>query len=482
MRADFLAQLPEEPTLAALVKEGGLYPLEPPTRTELAAIVRDPAREAGLAFEEDRQSGERLDDVILEAVAADPTALPLLEFALDQLYLRRTADGVLTFAAYRELDGVEGAIASRAEEEFAALPTAEQESFPLVFAALVNLAELRSLERPVRRRAPLADFKTSRARAFADQFVAARLFVRETDAAGAASISVAHEALFSHWTRLKGWIDTNRDLLRIRGRVELAAARWLGENHAGDLLLREGRLLAEARELMVHRNMIALAPGTVDFVEASVQAENGRKRRRLAIAACIGVGLTLAGVVSVLQWRSLAANRIEAALNDYRNALFEANRLVLSGGPRGSLDGSTLRAVEDVLPKRQAILDLGGTLPPSDAADMAKIHELVGVFQVFGGRRDRLGPALAIRDRFLEQAKATKSQSSIAAALTNPHLVTVFQLQTELAIANEQIKRQMRAEEAKRTGVQSPPTDEISSNMMEGLALIWQATSESLPT
>ena|ERR1700731_4632468 len=38
-----------------------------PSAAELAQIIRERAREAGLSFEEDRETGERLDDVFLTA-------------------------------------------------------------------------------------------------------------------------------------------------------------------------------------------------------------------------------------------------------------------------------------------------------------------------------------------------------------------------------------------------------------------------------
>jgi hypothetical protein len=44
-----------------------------------------------------------------------------MEFMLDQLYIRRSPEGMLTYSAYRELGGVEGALAKRADEEFGKL-------------------------------------------------------------------------------------------------------------------------------------------------------------------------------------------------------------------------------------------------------------------------------------------------------------------------------------------------------------------------
>ena len=71
-------------------------------------MVRLPARAAGLSFEQDPASLRRLDDVLVDAAARCPDALPLLQYALQQLYTERDAHGQLGFAAYRALGGGEG--------------------------------------------------------------------------------------------------------------------------------------------------------------------------------------------------------------------------------------------------------------------------------------------------------------------------------------------------------------------------------------
>ena len=77
-----------------------------------------------------REAGAALDELLRDAATDDPASLPLLEFALDQLYNLRTESGVLTHAAYAKLGGVEGALATRADEVFGTLP----ERVPIHFA------------------------------------------------------------------------------------------------------------------------------------------------------------------------------------------------------------------------------------------------------------------------------------------------------------------------------------------------------------
>jgi hypothetical protein len=72
-------------TAAASGKGAGQFDLLPPTPPQLAQIIGDPARAAGLWFEE-KPTGDRLDHVLQETALRDPQALPLLEFTLAELY------------------------------------------------------------------------------------------------------------------------------------------------------------------------------------------------------------------------------------------------------------------------------------------------------------------------------------------------------------------------------------------------------------
>src|SRR5262249_36165539 len=65
------------------------------------------------------------DTMLREAAARSPDALPLLEFALEQLYradVEAAAGRVLRLATYNGLGRLEGAIAAQAETAVGALP------------------------------------------------------------------------------------------------------------------------------------------------------------------------------------------------------------------------------------------------------------------------------------------------------------------------------------------------------------------------
>ena len=79
------------------------------TAAEIESAVVGPAERAGVAVE------PALLAELVGAVLHAPAGLPSLQFTLTEL-AERTTDVTLTLDAYRELGGVEGAIAARAED------------------------------------------------------------------------------------------------------------------------------------------------------------------------------------------------------------------------------------------------------------------------------------------------------------------------------------------------------------------------------
>ena len=208
IRSDFFHRCGEVPGFSGLKDGLGSYELLPPSGPEIAQIIREPARAAGLRFEESPDRG-RLDDVLQDAASADPGSLPLLEFVLDALYEAGRERRVLTFAAYQALGGLEGAIARRADEVVDALPPDIQEELPVVLRALTTV---RPGDEAVAARPALRAEVTGTPQrlALVEALVAARLLVSDEDAAGHVFVRVAHEALLSRWPRATDIVNANR--------------------------------------------------------------------------------------------------------------------------------------------------------------------------------------------------------------------------------------------------------------------------------
>jgi WD40 repeat protein len=322
MRSDFFDRLETLPALARL-STNGRYLLTPPDAAELGQIIRQPAREAGLRFEVDREGGSGLDDRLLQEAGQAAGALPLLEFTLDQLWQRRTEQGELTFAAYEELGGLEGALGRRAEEEFTKLPLDVQSALPDVLRALATAGQgTRGIV--TARPALLSSFILgSPQRRLAEAFLSprARLLVADGDNSGA-RVRVAHEALLSRWDRAREILVRERTDLQVRARLEENAALWSDSppGSRDSLLLRPGLPLAQAQDL-VKRRRDGMDNMVVAYVEASTDAARANERRerrrlRTVIAGFAGLVL-LAGVVAVVavHERNIAVDAGKKALS-----------------------------------------------------------------------------------------------------------------------------------------------------------------------
>jgi serine/threonine protein kinase len=236
LRSDFYARYQEFPELVELAKEGR-FDLRPPGAGEIRAIIQQPAEAAGLSFERDPESGESLDEALRDAAIKNPESLPLLQHALDQLFHAQAErqDNLLRWSDYRALGGVGGALAKHAEATFEKLHPHEQGAFPVVMGQLVTLGQGEE-EVPNRRSALYADFSSTEigeqsragAQGFINLFVKNRLLVADTDPSGNVVISVAHEALLRHWSRVHEWLAVNREFLRMRDRLDANLQIWKG--------------------------------------------------------------------------------------------------------------------------------------------------------------------------------------------------------------------------------------------------------------
>ena len=143
-----------------------------------------------------------------------------------------------------------------------------------------------------------------------DVLIDARLLVTDRDARMQPVAGIAHEALLTHWPRLKDLLDKDREFLRARTRAT-TAERWRQESRHVDFLLHEGKPLAEARELLKTRRD-DLDPETIEFIDHSIRYRTRKRRRRTrAIVATTGIVFTVVSAFaafSFVEWRDAVAS------------------------------------------------------------------------------------------------------------------------------------------------------------------------------
>jgi formylglycine-generating enzyme required for sulfatase activity/ribose 1,5-bisphosphokinase PhnN len=312
MRSDFFDRLETMPALASLSADGRFL-LLPPDAAEIDQIICQPAQEAGVRFEHDAARGLSLDEAIHQAAARDCGALPLLSSLLDQLWRKRSEGNVLTFAAYEELGGLEGAIGHRAEAIFQGQPESVRSELVPLLRALVTVRGATATARI----APLSVFpRGSARRALVDAFLHpdARLLIATGDA-GAAQLRLAHEALLTHWPRAHDQIVADGRDLELRGRLEQEAELW----HAAPKRQKKGRVRAAGLPLAEARGLLArwgseLPMEIADFIAASSTAAWWGRFRLWGIVAAAPL---VVAFVAVLIWAGRVwwgVHEVEAAM------------------------------------------------------------------------------------------------------------------------------------------------------------------------
>ena len=245
LRSDFLSDFQRQQALLGLSRVH--LSVGPIAKDHLAKIIKGPARIAGIEL------GEGLTEAMIRDTE-NQDALPLLAFTLRELYERCGKDKLLEVHDYREkVGGLSGAVARVADAALeAAKLTIEQEE--ALKNALVSLARINEEGQFTRQPARWSDLPES-AHGTLERFVKARLLISRGDEKEP-MVEVAHEAIFTHWPRLKEWIESRWDDLRLLRQVRLAAAEWDKNGRAAHFLWLHERLLPVAQ--MVERMRPAL--------------------------------------------------------------------------------------------------------------------------------------------------------------------------------------------------------------------------------
>ena len=407
LRSDFYPRCTELESLVELKEGTGQYDLMIPTSAEIGQIIRQPAQAAGLNFEEDTTTGERLDDVLRDAASKNPSALPLLEFTLEELYKQKTEDGMLTFEAYKKLGGVEGALAQRAEEVYSSLEPKVQEVMDIELHSLVSIG-VDEGDRVSRKYIPLNLVTTTdETKVFVEAFVKARLFTTDLSADGSAVVSIAHEALLQHWPRLRNWIEKNKESLRIHARVASATRRWEEENKSSEFLLAAGKPVGEARELVENKS-IELTVTEKSFIDASISK---RKRiwwlKRIVVAVLVVLTSIACGAAYLAeQQRQRAETEAQTSeqVSDFLVGLFEVS------DPSEAL-GDTITAREILDKGAEKIERELGDQPEVQATLMNTMGEVYKSLGLYDRATPLLENALTVREEIFGYEHQTVAQS-----------------------------------------------------------------------
>ncbi len=299
LRADLYDRPLMYPDFGELIREYTEVIL-PLGRDELQDAVRKPAERARLELEDGLVA-----DIIAD-VSQQPGMLPMMQYALTELFERRDGN-MLTKAAYQEIGGVSGALAQRADELYKSLDETSQNIARQIFLRLVTLGDGTE---DTRRRVKLAELLSLEdpelVQRVIDQFGKYRLLTFDHDpSTRAPTVEIAHEALIRRWDQLRQWLDESRDDLRAQRRLIQAAREWQQSKQDPSFLL-TGTRLVQFEEWRTHTTL-SLTEIEQNFLAASIARRDEQARleaERAAREAALeersrNVLRVLAGVMSI---------------------------------------------------------------------------------------------------------------------------------------------------------------------------------------
>ena len=250
---------------------------------ELRQTIEEPARRGRWEFE------PGLVDLLLHDVGNEPGALPLLSHALLETWQRRRGR-MMTLGGYASSGGVRGAIAETAESVFTDQFTQEQQIIARrIFLRLTELSDESATTADTRRRATFDELilkpeEAATTHAVLKALADARLIMTSEDSA-----EVAHEALIREWPTLRGWLEENREGLRLHRQLTETAQEWYSMERSPDLVFRGARL-AQVREWtdshLEDLNSLEreFLNASIEFSEREIAEHEARRQRELEAA------------------------------------------------------------------------------------------------------------------------------------------------------------------------------------------------------
>ncbi|MCA2721164.1 MAG: SUMF1/EgtB/PvdO family nonheme iron enzyme [Microcystis sp. M048S1] len=295
MRADFIEPCLRYDSLRKLIQNNAEY-LPGLRGLDLLEAITEPAKLQGY------EVTKELLNKILDDIKQEPGFLPLLEFALTQLWQRRDeAKYQVTLDAYQAIGRMEGALNCHAdkvyqyrdyEEEKPVKERTEAEK-ALIKRIFLNLLQIVDGEKDTRKRQPKAFILSLARDNQAEQkilreliednqgLVKGRLLVTgKSEREEEAWIDLAHEALIEKWDNLNLWRTETRKGRELAKQVDKDAESWQ-ENNKSQYYLWSGDKLADAEKvLQEYQDTVETKQLAKEFLQASSQEELRSYMRR----------------------------------------------------------------------------------------------------------------------------------------------------------------------------------------------------------
>ncbi|MEP6896284.1 MAG: WD40 repeat domain-containing protein, partial [Chloroflexota bacterium] len=252
MRSDFVSNCATYPKLNALLNQqfvqiGAMQP------AELVSAIAQPALRVGLQIDPD------LIAQIIRDMKGEPDALPLVEFALKDLFDAEQAKGelsTLTLAAYLQRGGIDEALKRHADESFNQLNGHEQELARSIFGGLIEVGRG---TQDTKRTAFFNDLIPSDSNQADVQIVIQKLanarLITISEQGDKDTVTISHEKLIDAWPWLRKLINENRGVIALQNEIAADAKEWEECKRDASYLYTGARLI-NAREQLETKKLV----------------------------------------------------------------------------------------------------------------------------------------------------------------------------------------------------------------------------------
>ncbi|NJN85643.1 MAG: hypothetical protein HC881_04155 [Leptolyngbyaceae cyanobacterium SL_7_1] len=304
------------------------FPIPMMNRQELREAIEKPAKKQVMDFEP-----RKLIDDLIDEVVNMPGALPLLSFALSELYLnylkrqqnsRKRIERSITQADYIKLEGVIISLTKRADEECAKLGKVYESIIQMVMLRMVatGSGEL-ARQRVLMTELAYPPDKAEKVEQVINQFVEARLLIKDQDKDGNDYVEPAHDALVTGWSKLRDWVAAEKNL-DLQRRLAPDAIAWK-HNASSYLWNADPNLDVLQKEVLNSPDHNWFNQAELEFVQRSIQRKYRNIRLRWTVATSALAIISGISVVTFFQWNQ-AQRRSSVAFAESARANLLANR------------------------------------------------------------------------------------------------------------------------------------------------------------
>ncbi|MDO6694843.1 hypothetical protein Q4574_16215 [Aliiglaciecola sp. 3_MG-2023] len=396
LRSDFYHTLSDYPALLRLKQNGGQLDVLPPTLNQLKKMVfPEPAKH--LKFEQENGEQVSLDEYIAQRAFEFPDSLPLLQFVLFHLHQNRSQNGLINYSTYRNLGGLERAIAKMTEQTYESLDRANKRHFHRIVSRLAVLSFKGHYERVW----VVADdlYKSHNGKELVDAFEAIGIMKSEKGIDGNLYVSLVHDCLFANWPRLNETLDNHQKKVELKNKLEGQASEWKSATRPSAYLLSPGKSLDEGESILKQGGSIS--PTLRAMIHASI--------KRASLKYRVGFGLA---IVLLMIFGFMVNHAYDAKVNQkIAEAKLNESHELIEFLIDESTKLETIGRLDLIQESSKRSLEYLSTVAPKDDSTAAKLSRSQTFFQLgkvylenrqFSGALDAFNKTLELDTELVE--------------------------------------------------------------------------------